>query len=231
MSLSMLSREVAYALVQDGSFPLQVKEGLGLSDVTYHIRKLQDYGIIAPADPNAKRNRNYVRGPNYESIICTELCPHCEKEVELLPDKISQCPSCDAWIVPCSGCTTLDFCTCGDCSMRIRAEQLNSKTTSDGEVVAISPGDRTSDIPSPSPGKPLPRRLREDYAGYIAAYNRDVARNFARMADALDDVIGMLRAVEENLRKIDNNIVSCEELDLALGGVTFALGVLGGGTS
>jgi hypothetical protein len=40
----------------------------------------------------------------YEQATCKEICPHCEKEVDIPSNKISSCPNCGGEIIPCSMC-------------------------------------------------------------------------------------------------------------------------------
>lgn len=43
-----------------------------------------------------------------------ELCPKCEEEVFIFKDRVSECPSCQKEIIPCSMCidciATKDYC-------------------------------------------------------------------------------------------------------------------------
>jgi predicted RNA-binding Zn-ribbon protein involved in translation (DUF1610 family) len=57
----------------------------------------------------------------------TELCPHCEYEVELGNElKVQKCPHCGAYIVPCNLCPLLEKGICsGKCPLEELAKELN----------------------------------------------------------------------------------------------------------
>ena len=42
------------------------------------------------------------------SKMCDEWCSHCESDVEIPADRISNCPVCNEEIVPCSACVSSD---------------------------------------------------------------------------------------------------------------------------
>jgi predicted RNA-binding Zn-ribbon protein involved in translation (DUF1610 family) len=47
----------------------------------------------------------------------TEMCPHCEREVELQPVfSVQVCPMCGELILPCNLCDH-DNCDCANCAL------------------------------------------------------------------------------------------------------------------
>lgn len=46
------------------------------------------------------------------NFITTELCPHCNSEVEILNKGISECPVCHMAVLPCSMCDDCDYNHC-----------------------------------------------------------------------------------------------------------------------
>jgi len=52
-----------------------------------------------------------------------EVCPYCEKEVEVEAKRsVQKCPNCGEWIVVCSMCEKEH---CGVCVLEERAHRLN----------------------------------------------------------------------------------------------------------
>ena len=206
MSVSMLTREVAYLLVDEGYTPKEVSDHFD-QQVAYHIKKLLNMKIIEPWSRYTLKNYSYSAGPNYHEITTYEYCPHCEKEVRILQGKISRCPECEAWIVPCSSCD-LDH-KCSECGMSRRSGELND---SEGRRAIPSSSDAAISPGFPSGENPFPREE-------TASPPRGLT---------LDGVTTALRAVRDDLKHIEENIVACDQLDSAMGTLDRVLGILEG---
>lgn len=54
---------------------------------------------------------------DYFTETLTEMCPHCENEVELITElKVQVCPSCGKLIAPCGLCS-MDLVNCSKCPL------------------------------------------------------------------------------------------------------------------
>lgn len=78
---------------------------------------------------------------NKNEFPCYEVCPHCEKEVEL-PSEIGvhKCPSCGKWIVNCNVCPLVDdeVNHCKDCILCIIANDRNKEEEKEREIKQTS---------------------------------------------------------------------------------------------
>lgn len=72
-----------------------------------------------------------------DNELTTEMCPHCDTEVEIPPYLgIYECPNCGKLIVACSMCETQN---CGNCQYLIR-EQLYKYKQALEEIKSIVSG-------------------------------------------------------------------------------------------
>ena len=62
-----------------------------------------------------------------KDFITTELCPHCNSEVEIMAKGISECPVCHKPILPCSMCDDCDYnhCPYGNKHHDAKIEDIN----------------------------------------------------------------------------------------------------------
>ena len=79
---------------------------------------------------NANRRYDIHNCYDYFTETLTEMCPHCECEVELVTElKYQPCPHCGIMIAPCGLCNT-DIVKCSECPLEctkkhFKAEDVN----------------------------------------------------------------------------------------------------------
>lgn len=90
---------------------------------------------------NANRRYDIHNCYDYFTETLTEMCPHCECEVELVTElKYQPCPHCGIMIAPCGLCNT-DIVKCSECPLEctkklFKKEDVNYVILQDnGEVV------------------------------------------------------------------------------------------------
>lgn len=79
---------------------------------------------------NANRQYDIHNCYDYFTETLTEVCPHCECEVELVTElKYQPCPHCGIMIAPCGLCDTnyvkCSECPLDKCKMRFKEEDVN----------------------------------------------------------------------------------------------------------
>lgn len=104
---------------------LEKDEDFRVGDASEYV---EDFNVIRDSLWNGGGIRDYYEtNRQYDTHDCydyftetlTEMCPHCEEEVELVTElRVQVCPSCGKLIAPCALCE-MDLVKCSECPLNI----------------------------------------------------------------------------------------------------------------